>query len=47
MFSRLVLKTHKNQALSGRGLTTLRKKAFENIVGKGKHAGNQHFLLIP
>ena len=27
--------------------TTLRKKAFENIVGKGENAGNQHFLLFP
>ena len=26
-------------------LTTLRQRAFENIVGKG--AGNQHFLLFP
>ena len=23
------------------------KKAFENIVGKGENAGNQHFLLFP
>ena len=28
-------------------LTTLRKKPFENIVGKGENAGNQHFLLLP
>ena len=28
-------------------LTTLRKKAFENILGKGENAGNQHFLLLP
>ena len=28
-------------------LTTPRKKAFENIVGKGENAGNQHFLLFP
>ena len=26
---------------------TLRKKAFENIVGKGENAGHQHFLLFP
>ena len=26
---------------------TLRKKAFENIVGKGENASNQHFLLFP
>ena len=23
------------------------KKAFENIVGKGENAGNQHFLIFP
>ena len=28
-------------------LTTSRKKPFENIVGKGENAGNQHFLLFP
>ena len=28
-------------------LMTLRKKPFENNVGKGKNAGNQHFLLFP
>ena len=28
-------------------LTTLRKEAFENILGKGENAGNQHFLLFP
>ena len=27
--------------------TTLEKKPFENIVGKGENAGNQHFLLFP
>ena len=26
---------------------TLNDKAFENIVGKGENAGNQHFLLFP
>ena len=24
-----------------------KKKAFENIAGKGENAGNQHFLLFP
>ena len=24
-----------------------KKKAFENIVGKGENAGNQHFHLFP
>ena len=28
-------------------LTTLGKKSFENIVGKGENDGNQHFLLFP
>ena len=26
---------------------TLKQRAFENIVGKGENAGNQHFLLSP
>ena len=26
--------------------TTLKKRAFENIVGKGENAGHQHFLLF-
>ena len=26
---------------------TVRKKAFESIVGKGENAGNQQFLLLP
>ena len=26
---------------------TLKKEAFENIVGKEENAGNQHFLLFP
>ena len=26
---------------------TLYKNPFENIVGKGENAGNQHFLLFP
>ena len=28
-------------------LTTLKKKPFENIVGKGENADIQHFLLFP
>ena len=28
-------------------LTTLKKKPFESIEGKGENAGNQHFLLFP
>ena len=30
-----------------RFLTTLKKEPFENIMGKGENAGNQHFLLFP
>ena len=26
---------------------TCKKKAFENTVGKGENAGDQHFLLFP
>ena len=26
--------------------TTLRKRAFGNIVGKGEHAANQHFFTL-
>ena len=28
-------------------ILTLKKKALENIVGKGENAGNEHFLLFP
>ena len=28
-------------------LVTLKKKPFENYVGKGENAGNQHFLYFP
>ena len=28
-------------------VTTLKKKHFENVVGKGENAGNQYFLLFP
>ena len=28
-------------------LTSLKKKAFENILRKGENAGCQHFLLFP
>ena len=28
-------------------LTTLTERSFENIMGKGENAGNQHFLLFP
>ena len=29
-----------------RPLTTFKKEPFENIVGKGDNAGNQHFLYF-
>ena len=28
-------------------LTSLRKKPFESIMGKGEYTGHQHFLLFP
>ena len=28
-------------------LTAIRKKHFENSMGKGENAGNQHFSLFP
>ena len=28
-------------------LTTLTNRPYENIMGKGENAGNQHFLLFP
>ena len=28
-------------------LTTLQKEPFENIMGEGENAANQHFLLFP
>ena len=34
-------------ATQSRLLTPMEKKAFENIMGKGENAGNQHFLLFP
>ena len=56
VFKRLVLQTCKNKGLFGKGLTlyntirrltTLRKKPFKTIVGKGEIVDNQHFLLFP
>ena len=34
-------------ATQSRLLKTLTKRPFENILGKGENAGNQHFLLFP
>ena len=36
-----------NSTIQSRLLTTLKKKALENTVGKEENAGNQHFLLFP
>ena len=36
-----------NAVLCGNGLTTLRKEASENALGKEENAGNEHFLLFP
>ena len=33
--------------IRSRLLTTVRKKPFENIMGKEENAGTQHFLLFP
>ena len=45
----IVGKEEKTQLLTtqSRLLMTLKKKAFENIVGKEENGGNQHFLLFP
>ena len=36
-----------SNALKLSSLMTMYKKPFENILGKGENAGNQHFLLFP
>ena len=36
-----------NSTTQSQLLTTLGKKPFEKIVGKGENVGNQHFLLFP
>ena len=46
VFKRLILQTHKNQGLFGKGLTNLYRTPFENIVGKAENADKQHFLLF-
>ena len=38
---------HNGFTTQSRLLTTLKKKALENTMGKGENAGNQHFLLFP
>ena len=42
-----ILQTCENQGLFGKGLMTLKKKAFKNNVGKGENASKQYFLLFP
>ena len=51
VFKRLVLQTHKNQGLFGKGLDVAKIKISvihkeENIVGKGENAGHQHFIFF-
>ena len=52
VFKRLVLQTHKNQGLFGKGLNIAKMMIFlfdraENTMGKEVNTGNQHFLLFP
>ena len=47
VFKRCLLLTRQTEYVWSKGLTTLEKKPFENIVGKGEYAGNKHFLLFP
>ena len=44
VFKSLVLQTHENQGLFGKGLTCLQNTAFENSMGKGR---NEQFLFFP
>ena len=55
VFHRYISLVRQNAALCGNGLTLYHtipslnppdKTAFENTVGKGENAGNQHFLLF-
>ena len=46
VFKRLAQQTRKNQGLFGKGLTTLKKESFENILGKVENAGN-HAAFCP
>ena len=46
VFKRLVSQGPQKASLCGNGLTPLKKKPFENIMGRGENAGNQHFLLF-
>ena len=51
VFKRLVLQTHKNKGLFGKGLTHSHtmtpSDTPENTVGKGEIAHNEQFLLFP
>ena len=44
---RFVFSAIKSSPIKPDFLKTLEKKTFENIVGKGENAVNQHFLLFP
>ena len=44
VLKRLVMQTRKNEGLFGKGLMTLRKRVFQNTVGKGENAGNLFFF---
>ena len=55
VFNRIIPQGHKNChcmvksylfTTQSQLLTTLKQSVFENIVGKGEYAGNQHFLLF-
>ena len=51
VFKRLVLQTHKNKGLFGKGLNVGKMAKFvfdrlESIVGKVENAGCQHFLVM-
>ena len=47
ILSRRKILDHLLFTTQSRLLTTLRKKALENTVGKGENAGNLHFVLFP
>ena len=46
VITEILLKSALNAIQSITDLTTIKKKGFENIVGKGENAGRQHFLFF-
>ena len=46
LYCRSIMGRLKLYTIQSRLWTTLKKTAFENMVGKGENAGNQHFLLF-